>query len=347
MQREDTNTHLLALPLEFTLQAQRKEAFQTVLTIGRPQVRILEALGLFEQLTAEQLARHLNYSFRYTQDKCKALTDAKYLQRLTLPKRTTAGSVPYVYTLARKGRQFLRSFTEEAQPEPVKKRYRPSEERARIHTVAISEVLLQILKAAEMDETLSVVRIVPEREFLNEPIRVSVTAAQGAETVSLIPDLWVHLRQRIGNKSYTYCFCFEVNLTAVEQKRWRRKVALYLSCAEGYKRRLGIDVLQVVTLVGSSSSILRKTTGSETQTELLERQRERAASQKRTQDMLVWTERELGAHNKREESDLFLYSPIPLDMLTPGHFLYSPHFSQPYANETVSLLIAGEEETNG
>src|SRR5215212_2886697 len=177
------------------------------LTIGRPEGRILEAVNVFEQLTAEQLARHLDYSFRYTQGKCKALSDAQYLQRLTLPKRMQAGSVPYVYTLARGGRKHLQD-TEDGTPR-VKTRYRPSNEQARIHTLAVSEVLLQVMKATERDPSLSLVRHITDRDFHNEPIHVSLREKGKATTAALIPDLWLHIRQS-GEKTYSYYFCIEV-----------------------------------------------------------------------------------------------------------------------------------------
>src|SRR5688572_10376880 len=146
--------------------------------IGRPEGRILEAVNLFGQLTAEQLSRHLDYSFRYTQDRCKGLADGKYLQRLTLPKRTQAGSVPYVYTLARKGR---RRLTDEGIAVPT--RYRPSEQQARLHTLAVNEVLLQVMKLTNENPSLTLVLYITDREFQHEPIKVSPPGRYGQETV--------------------------------------------------------------------------------------------------------------------------------------------------------------------
>jgi Replication-relaxation len=169
---------------------------------GTPETRILEALSRFDQLTAEQLARHLSYSFRYTQTKCKMLTEGKYLQRLTLPKRTHGGSVPYVYTLGRKGRQYLSRIAED-DTLGVKKRYRPSEEQARLHTLATNEVLLKLLKQTKDDPSLSLARFIQDREFHNEPILVPIPERSKTATVSLIPDLWLEVRQMVGGKAYT------------------------------------------------------------------------------------------------------------------------------------------------
>src|SRR5688572_22138665 len=125
MHRNDTVTNLMPFPIELESVQTHQEIALVQSDIGRPEDRILVAINLFDQLTAEQLSRHLSYSFRYTQNICKALAEKKYLQRLTLPKTTQGGGVPYVYTLARKGRQYLSSQDEDPRAK-VKSRYRPS-----------------------------------------------------------------------------------------------------------------------------------------------------------------------------------------------------------------------------
>jgi hypothetical protein len=305
--------------------------------IGRPEIRILESVNLFGQLTAEQLSRHLSYSFRYTQSKCKDLTDKKYLMRLTLPKRTQAGSVPYVYTLARCGRQYLGSQDEDFPPS-VKKRYRPSEEQARLHSLSVNEVLLQFIKETETDPDLSLVRYIPEPEFVREPIKVSIPDRSGTQTVSLIPDLWLHVRQMIDDTPIANCFCVEVNLTPVEQKRWRRKVSMYLNCDAGYIKRIGVQWLQVLTIVNSPGTVLRRGAGTLSEKEKKERQKEVNAAEKTLRDYLQWTEKELVSQNRRSDADLFLFTSAPLDALSPKDLLFSKAYSIPFEPDTTSLF---------
>jgi hypothetical protein len=308
-------------------------------TIGRPEGRILEAVNLFEQLTAEQLSRHLGYSFRYTQARCKDLADKKYLQRLTLPKRTPGGGVPYVYTLGRRGRDYLSSLDEDSSL-PVKKRYRPSEERAQLHTLATNEVLLQVMKITETDPALTLRRFIPEREFQQEPVTVTLPEKDGGQTVSLIPDLWLHVRQRVGDKAYSIGFCIEVNLTPIEQRRWRRKVSMYLNCEDGYTKRVGTKAFRVVTFIASPATVLRRGTGAFSKQGLQERERELAATEKRKKDFLLWTQRELAAQNREKDADLFLFSSYPIDSLRPKKLVFSDHFSMPFEGSQTSLLIS-------
>jgi hypothetical protein len=343
MQRNNTITNLMPFPIELEPVPPLWEIVVAGSDIGRPEERILMAINLFDQLTAEQLSRHLSYSFRYTQHICKTLTEKKYLQRLTLPKITQGGGVPYVYTLARKGRQYLTSQDADLGAK-IKSRYRPSEVRARLHTLATNEVLLQVMQATELDPNLSLERFIPEIEFLNTPIKVTIPERSDSDTVSLIPDLWIQLRQTVGNKAYTYCFCIEVNLTPLEQKRWRRKVSMYLNCTEGYKKRVGKDVLQVLTIINSQTTVLRRGAGTYKDRELQERKRGVQAAEKTLQDYITWTEKELGEQQKREEADLFLFTSAPLDLLTPVDLLYTSHNSSPFASEPVPLILKGEEE---
>lgn len=245
--------------------------------------------------------------------------------------------MPYVYTLARKGRKYLQD-REEGQV-TVKERYRPSEQQARIHTLATNEVLLQVMQATKMDPSLSLVRFIQDRDFQNEPIQVPNPDKSRSETVSLIPDLWLHVRQR-GEKTYSYYFCIEVNLTPVEQKRWRRKVALYLHCAKGIKKRVGVDMFQVVTFLASPFTVLRRATGSYSQEELEEREKALKEAEKRKSDYLLWTERELAAQNREGDSDWFFFSSLPLDSLTPSDLLFSEHFSTPFNPEADTLIPA-------
>ena len=106
--------------------------------IGKGHRDALQALSVFPYFTAEQLARYLSLNLRYTQDNLKTRADNKYVLPLTPTKQLHAGSVPYVYTLASKGRTFvaeegleelLETLTNENVEYRTPTRFRPSEER--------------------------------------------------------------------------------------------------------------------------------------------------------------------------------------------------------------------------
>src|SRR5215208_4720517 len=62
MQRNDTVTNLIPLPLESEVVPPLEEIAVAGSDIGRPEERILVAINLFDQMTSEQLSRHLSYS---------------------------------------------------------------------------------------------------------------------------------------------------------------------------------------------------------------------------------------------------------------------------------------------
>src|SRR5215208_4712294 len=222
--------------------------------LSKPQRAILESLGVFQFLTAEQLTRYLYSpaSRTYVQKHLLELTKNRYLTTLTPPKQTRFGSAPFVYTLARRGRSFLQS-----EGQVLDARFRPSEVKARRggplqHTLAVNEVLLQAFLLERETEGLSVQDFVTAREWNRQPLRVEVptgTGGNGDKVVSLSPDLWLN----ISMGGFEYRLCIDVNLTPVEQKRWRRKVASYLHCLPSYKARFGSEGITVVVIVATAS----------------------------------------------------------------------------------------------
>src|SRR5437867_2027345 len=86
--------------------------------------KLLEGMFTFHFLTAEQLCR-LYYApgtLTTVKTRLKQLADHRYLLSLNLP--TTHGNSPHVYTLARKGLNYLHDAGFE-----VKRSYRPSQEK--------------------------------------------------------------------------------------------------------------------------------------------------------------------------------------------------------------------------
>src|SRR3954447_284328 len=89
---------------------------------------ILHALARFHYLTAAQANRllypQLRDENRYMQRRLKKLVNAGYVLRLGCLPVPSTGSAPYVYTLARKGREYLKGIGM-----TVEEYYRPAEER--------------------------------------------------------------------------------------------------------------------------------------------------------------------------------------------------------------------------
>src|SRR5436305_404248 len=90
---------------------------------------LLVSLARFHYLTAKQAARLLyphnaDSRARYTQKLFQRLTDADYVLRLRALPKPKYGQDPHVFTLARRGWDYLRGMGIASVPY-----YRPSEER--------------------------------------------------------------------------------------------------------------------------------------------------------------------------------------------------------------------------
>jgi Replication-relaxation len=108
---------------------------------------ILIAINKYQYLTAGQVSRLLYPALhdedRYAQRNLKKLEDAGYLLRLRALTKPRQGSEPHVFTLARRGRQYLSQLGIETPGY-----FRPSEEPDKAwrpfmkHTLAAIDVLI-------------------------------------------------------------------------------------------------------------------------------------------------------------------------------------------------------------
>src|SRR5207248_7162369 len=97
---------------------------QTGFTMGEVDEAILRALARYHYLTAAQGSRllypHLADENRYMQRRLKELEKAGYILRLRALPTPRYGQAPHVFTLARRGRQYLTTLGV-----PVKPYFRP------------------------------------------------------------------------------------------------------------------------------------------------------------------------------------------------------------------------------
>src|SRR6478735_112649 len=132
----------------YSTQTERHAILPTPSTITEADESILLALSRFHYLTAAQANRLLYPNLadqnRYIQRRLKKLTDMQYVLRLRALPAPRYGQAPHVFTLARRGRQYLTALGLAVQPY-----FRPSEE-ARAsenrpfmtHTLAAIDVLV-------------------------------------------------------------------------------------------------------------------------------------------------------------------------------------------------------------
>src|SRR5512144_507852 len=172
----------------------------TTITITHADATLLRALNRYHYLTAGQTSRLLYPRLRderYAQRRLKRLVEAGYVLRLRSLPAPRFGAAPHVFTLARRGRQYL-----EALGIVTPAYYRPceEEEKARnhpflVHTLATIDVLIAAdLLCQAFPVACPVLRC--ERELRHRPVRVDVPplpGASGNRRVAVIPDAWFQL----------------------------------------------------------------------------------------------------------------------------------------------------------
>src|SRR5688572_494704 len=116
------------------------------LRIGAAEHAILQALGTYHYLSADQVCRLLysRGSLTYVYAKLKLLTDAGYTLQSFLPRMTKSGSAPSVYTYGRKGYRYLQELGFAL---PSRFHATEAQQHAYIflsHTLAVNDVLIAL-----------------------------------------------------------------------------------------------------------------------------------------------------------------------------------------------------------
>ncbi len=281
--------------------------------------RVLEALGRYDRLTAEQVRRLLFGPGAITraQTRLKELADHGYALRVAVGRSGSAGSGPFVYTLDRRGRAHLMSLGID-----VPRRLRQSEERERSsphlrHSIAVVDVLILGELLCRAQPIVSIARMLGERALKAAP--VAVTLSNGTNR-GVAVDGWLDLRIRHPEANEQLCLAFEVDRGTEWQTAWRRKVAALLAFeSEPYARFFGVDLLIIVVV---------------------------APTEARATQLRHWTMQELTEQHAEARVDLFRFGVMPDDLTDAQSFFLAPCWSIP-GQDGMTPLIAGVGEPGG
>lgn len=284
----------------------RAEHFPDV-AIGRPKHLILEAVGRYHYLSADQLARLLFSpgSLTYVRDHLKELFHARYLSRLFPPTLAPRGAHKAVYTLDRRGYAYLKGQGLEPPG-----RFRPSENAEREwlfmrHTQSANDLLILAALLARQDPQLELYRILTEHELKRQPVYVTVDGHR----VGVVPDGWVDLRRG----DLQTCLAFELDRGTVSRKDWQRKVLALAAYSHGpYQEAFDTESLTIAIVT--------------------------TASARRLNELLTWTEAVLEDAAAEEFAPVMFFAAFDPATIEPREAFYSPIWQQPFADSSVPLL---------
>jgi hypothetical protein len=290
---------------------------------------ILHALARFHYLTAAQAIRLLypnnnDARARYTQKLFKRLVDAGYVLRLRALPMPKYGMAPHVFTLAKKGREYVQGMGV-----PVEPYFRPSRERDAsenspfmLHRLAAIDVMITAERLCWDVAELSCPRMLSERELKRGAVRVDVPPGRGSDSdgprkVAVIPDAWFQLSV---NNDPPYSIAVELDRGTEDQKVWRQKVAAYAVWANGpYQDAFETDNLTIAVVCPTA---------------------------KRRTELMDWAMRELKARELDEFGQLFLFTETsPIDV-SPSRFFFGKLWRQVDSEGPIRLIDPPVSSTN-
>ena len=283
---------------------------------------ILHALARFHYLTAAQASRllypQLRDENRYMQRRLKKLVDAGCVLRLGCLPVPSTGSAPYVYTLARKGREHLKSWGA-----TVEEYYRPAEERRAasnrpfmLHRLATIDVLIALDRLCQQVPQVDCLQMLSERELKRTAVRVNVPPGPHSPTnsprsVAVIPDAFFQVSVANGP---AISIAVELDRGTEEQKVWRDKIAAYSVWVDGpYQEAFDSDNLTIAV----------------------------ACPNERRQAVLMdWTRRELQSRKIDHFAELFVFTSVSPVELTPQRFFFGKVWREGVSANPTNLLDA-------
>jgi hypothetical protein len=280
---------------------------------------VLRALARFHYLTAAQASRLLYPNLlddnRYMQRRLKRLVDGDYVLRLRALPAPQFGQAPHVFTLGRRGRQYLQELGEGLFPY-----FRPSEEKRAslnhpfmIHRLATIDVMIAAARLSR-EQDIICPRMLSERELKHGALQVDVppgphSLTQETRKVTVIPDAWFQLSVR---ESEPVSIAVELDRATEDQKVWRQKVAAYAYWANGpYQEAFETDNLTIATVCPTAN---------------------------RANVLADWTVRELKSRGLEDYADLFLFTAASPVASVPADFFFGPVWQAVNDKIFVSLI---------
>src|SRR5256714_3812736 len=236
---------------------------------------LLEAILQLKLLNAEQLTRRYYKagSLVTVKNRLTVLTQKKYVGYLTLP--TTEGNGPYLYFLARNGRDYFEELEED-----VKDFYRPSKEKEKhyftlMHLLELNDVVIAAQLFPRFAPAYSLVEFQHDLDLQHEPFYVPVERSVKAlvegiiketwreETMKVIPDALLEFRRtpsRIPGKPYDRVGIWLEHNRTGGAKRFKPKIRAILEIigSGAYRTLLDVDTLKVAVTTSGGENRTRK-----------------------------------------------------------------------------------------
>jgi hypothetical protein len=278
--------------------------------------KLLLAVHRFHYLTLTQLVRYLGYSERSKGSSnwlggfLKVLVSGNYLVAQNLPRVSSYGRNPLIYSLSTKGVHHIEAlgFTVQTKLTPAE------QERSYLfleHTLRLNDVLIAACLLEQQVQGITLAELRHERVLKHHPTKVQVEG----KTVAVIPDAWLDFRLAppFSRSSEQVAICLELDRATEDVWKVRAKIRNYVAFASGaYQSAFGTSALSIAFVA---------TTGGD----------------RRVQQMKTWAREELSKLNAHAYADLFLFTALEEGMVD-GLTLFTAPVFQSLSASHVALL---------
>jgi hypothetical protein len=285
-------------------------------TLSAVDEKLLLAVHRFHYLTLSQLIRYLGYSERSKGSSnwlggfLKTLVAGNYLVAQSLPRVSSYGRNPLVYSLSTKGVNHIQALGY-----PVLTKLTPAEQERGFlfleHTLRLNDVLIAAGLLEKQVAGIACADMRHERVLKHHPTRVQVDG----KSVAVIPDAWLDFRLSPPfSKAYEQvAICLELDRATEDVWKVRAKIRNYVAFAGGaYQAAFGTSALTIAFVATSGGD-------------------------RRVQQIKTWTREELTRLNALSFADLFLFTSLDTDVVDGVRLFTAPVF-QSLSSSSVALL---------
>jgi len=263
--------------------------YESPCTLTAVDEKLLLAVHRFHYLTLSQLIRYLGYSERskgsanWLGGFLKALVEGNYLVAQNLPRVSSYGRNPLIYSLSTKGVNHIQALGY-----GVLTKLTPAEQERSFlfleHTLRLNDVLIAAYLLEKQMPGITLAEVRHERVLKHHPTRVQVDG----KSVAVIPDAWLDFRLAppFSRGSEQVAICLELDRATEDVWKVRTKIRNYVAFAGGsYQAAFGTSALTIAFVATSGGD-------------------------RRVQQIKTWTREELSKLNALSFADLFLFTAL-------------------------------------
>jgi Replication-relaxation len=290
--------------------------YESPCTLTAVDEKLLLAVHKFHYLTLSQLIRYLGYSehskgsSNWLGGILKSLVAGNFLVAQSLPRVSSYGRNPLIYSLSTKGVHHI-----EALGLTVQTKLTPAEQERSFlfleHTQQLNNVLIAACLLEKQIAGITLAECRHERVLKHHPPKVQVEG----RSVAVIPDAWLDFRLSppFSRGSEQVAICLEVDRATEDVWKFRAKIRNYVAFAGGsYQATFGTSALTIAFVAT-------------------------AGGDRRVQQMKTWTREEISKLNARSFADLFLFTALD-EGVVDGPTLFTAPVFQNLSSPAVPLL---------